>query len=148
MKINEELIRKITLSSMKELGNKADLDTLQKIVSKVIEKIEDEDGYEKNISMDKSFTSESGRLILTSYGKNQPGIVARITTILAEYNCDVQDLSQKILQEYFTMIMLVDISNCNISFSDLKEKLSEIANEMNIRIIVQHEDVFKYMHRV
>jgi ACT domain-containing protein len=148
MKLDEELVRKITLAAIANLGEKADLESTIRVVQEVVKSLEEAEKENVDRFKDKDISSDTGRLILTAYGKNRPGVISKITTILANYNCDIQDLTQKILQEYFTMIMLVEISNSNISFNELKENLMKVAAELNIRIIVQHEDVFKYMHRV
>jgi ACT domain-containing protein len=146
MKITEELIRKITLLAMNELGENSSAENVKKIVNHVIASVnENGSDVQKN---NKDSVSDSKKIILTSYGLNKPGVVYRISQVLAEQECDIQDLSQKILQDYFTIIMFVDISHCKISLNDLKEKLQKLSDEMSIRIIVQHEEVFQFMHRI
>ncbi|OGU55933.1 MAG: hypothetical protein A2V66_18180 [Ignavibacteria bacterium RBG_13_36_8] len=92
--------------------------------------------------------SPSGRIILTSFGLNRAGVVAAITKTLSETDCDIQDLSQKIIGDFFTMIMIVDISSSKKNINDIQKDLGKIEGEMNIKIFVQHEDLFRQMHRI
>jgi ACT domain-containing protein len=146
MKITEEIIRKITLDTIKELGENATPELVKKIVNKAVEKLTSEipsNNFEKpNNNFD------SGKIILTAFGLNHSGIVSSISSILAEYNCDIQDITQKILQDYFTMIMIIDISDAKVKFNDLRDSLMKVAEKLNIKIFIQHEDVFKFMHRI
>ncbi len=86
--------------------------------------------------------------IITVIGKDKIGIISGISTKLAECRVNILDISQTILQGYFTMMMLVDLEKMNISFHELKEKLDIVGSQLEVSIIVQHEDVFKSMHRV
>lgn len=92
--------------------------------------------------------AEHNRIIVATFGRNRPGIAAALTTVLAENNCDIADITQKILQEFFSMIMIVDISGCPIDFAALREKLGEIERRLGVTIVAQHEDVFRAMHRI
>ena len=141
MNISEQKIREITIEVLKEFGNNISPEKLREEVYKRIETYIEKPTVTQN-SMD------SGRVIVTSYGINRPGVVSKISTILAEANCDIQDITQKILQEFFTMIMIVDISNSPLSFKELHNKLAKVAEELNIKIMIQHEDVFRSMHRI
>lgn len=141
MKISEAKVREITLEVLKEFGNNIPPEKLREEVYKRIEKLSESPQISKELK-------DSGRVIITSYGINRPGVVSKISTILAESNCDIQDITQKILQEFFTMIMIVDISNSKLSFKELSEELTKIGEELNIKIFIQHEDVFRSMHRI
>lgn len=88
------------------------------------------------------------RSIVTVLGKDKTGIIANVSTILAETNVNILDISQTILQEYFTMIMLVDLSKCKISFNELKDILEAKGNEMSLSIKIQREDIFNSMHNI
>lgn len=141
MNISEQRIREITIDILKEFGNNISPEKLREEVYKRIENYIEKPSVNQN-------TMDSGRVIITSYGINRPGVVSKISTILAEANCDIQDITQKILQEFFTMIMIVDISNSPLSFKELHDKLAKAAEELNIKIMIQHEDVFRSMHRI
>ena len=88
------------------------------------------------------------RIILASFGLNRPGIVASISAVLAENNCSIEDMSQRIMQEFYTLIMIVDIEQSKADFAALSEKLKAVEQRLGVTIFVQHEDVFRYMHRV
>ena len=88
------------------------------------------------------------RAIVTVIGKDRVGIIHQVTGILAEHQVNVLDISQTIMQEYFTMIMLVDTALCEISFSALSELLDRAGKEMNLSIRIQREDSFEAMHRI
>ena len=88
------------------------------------------------------------RAIVTVIGKDQVGIIAAVCALLAEHNVNVLDISQTVLQEYFTMIMLVDASQINVSFADLAKTLETAGNERALSIRIQREDIFNAMHRI
>jgi len=88
------------------------------------------------------------RVIVASFGKNRPGIVAAISNVLAENLCSIEDMSQRIMQEFYTLIMIVDITESKADFAALSEKLKAVEDRLGVTILAQHEDVFRYMHRV
>jgi ACT domain-containing protein len=90
----------------------------------------------------------SNRIIVTVIGVDRVGIIAAVATLLAEANANIVDISQTTLQEFFTMIMMADIEHASVSFDELKRRLNAKGEEMGLKIDAQHEDVFKYMHRV
>ncbi|CFX58308.1 Uncharacterised protein family UPF0237, ACT-type [Syntrophomonas zehnderi OL-4] len=91
---------------------------------------------------------EGKRLIITVLGHDKVGIIAMISTILAEAQINILDISQTILQEFFTMVMVVDTSGSQTDVVTLRDILTRKGEEMGIKITVQHEDIFKFMHRV
>lgn len=88
------------------------------------------------------------KAIVTVIGKDQVGIIASVCALLSEKNVNVLDISQTILQEYFTMIMLVDVSGATVPFARLREVLVEAGQERNLDIRIQREDIFNAMHRI
>jgi len=89
-----------------------------------------------------------GRAIVTVLGKDRVGIVAGVSRVLAENGVNIEDISQTIMQDFFTMIMLVTLDEEITPIADLQSKLDEIAEELGLKITVQHEDIFRYMHRL
>lgn len=85
---------------------------------------------------------------LTVIGKDKKGIVARISNALFEAGINIEDVDMKIMEGYFVMSMFVDVAESKVGMEKLKEQMSQIEKEMNLKIQVQHEDVFKAMHRV
>ena len=88
------------------------------------------------------------RAIVTVIGKDRVGIIADVTALLAQYGVNVLDISQTVLQEYFTMIMLVDASQCTVPFADLARTLDETGAQRGLQIRAQREDIFNAMHRI
>ena len=88
------------------------------------------------------------RAIVTVIGKDHVGIIADVTAQLAQYGVNVLDISQTVLQEYFTMIMLVDASQCTVPFADLARTLDEAGAQRSLQIRAQREDIFNAMHRI
>lgn len=88
------------------------------------------------------------RAIVTVIGKDRVGIIASVCTLLADNNVNILDISQTTLQEYFTMIMLVDASRCRVSFDELSKLLKASGEEKSLSIRIQREDIFEAMHRI
>lgn len=88
------------------------------------------------------------KAIVTVVGKDRVGIIASVCTKLAQYNVNVLDISQTVMQGYFTMMMVTDVRECNVSVGDLAKKMDAAGQEMGLSIRVQREDIFQAMHRV
>lgn len=86
------------------------------------------------------------KAVITVIGKDMVGILAKVSGTCAETNANVVEVTQSILQDYFAMIMLIDIENMTCSLEDLKSKLEE--NVPSMEIHVMHEDIFNSMHRI
>ena len=88
------------------------------------------------------------KAIVTVVGKDRVGIIANVCTALANYNVNVLDINQTVMQGYFTMMMATDVSACSIPLADLVTEMARIGEEIGLSIRVQREDIFKAMHRV
>ena len=88
------------------------------------------------------------RTIITVVGHDTVGIIARVCTYLAQNNINILDISQTILQEYFTMVMLVDTTACDKSIVEISQLLEDAGSERNLSIRIQREDIFNAMHRI
>lgn len=88
------------------------------------------------------------RAVITVIGKDNVGILAKVSTICAEYNANVMDVTQSVLQDMFAMIMMVDISKMNSDFVVLGDKLKELGDSLGLSIHTMHEDIFNSMHRI
>lgn len=86
--------------------------------------------------------------IITVLGKDQVGIIAKVCTYLAEQNVNILDISQTIVQDYFNMMMIVDISSPAKAFEDLITDLHDLGLTIGVEIKLQHEDIFNSMHRI
>ncbi len=88
------------------------------------------------------------RAIITVVGKDRTGIIARVSTYLAEKSINILDISQTIMQDIFTMIMLVDTKDSDIVAKTLSADLKETGKDLGVEINVQHEGLFTSMHRI
>ena len=88
------------------------------------------------------------RAIVTVIGKDQVGIIASVCALLAEHNVNVLDISQTILQDYFTMIMLVDLATSTVDFATLQRELKEEGEAIGVDIRIQHQELFDSMHKI
>ncbi|MGN0803996.1 MAG: ACT domain-containing protein [Candidatus Coproplasma sp.] len=88
------------------------------------------------------------RAVVTVVGKDKTGIIAKVSAFLAEKNVNILDISQTILEEYFAMIMIVDISSANAKLAELAEECRVMGEKIGMSIHIQHEDIFNAMHNV
>ncbi len=86
--------------------------------------------------------------VVTVVGKDQVGIIASVCLKLAEYNVNVLDISQTVMQGYFTMMMVVDVSACKVPLADLAVLMDEMGKTKDLSIRVQRQDIFEAMHRI
>ena len=88
------------------------------------------------------------KLVVTVVGKDRVGIIAMVTQILAENNVNILTINQNILDGYFNMILLAEISESKIKLTQLQKVLKEKGEEINVEIKAQHEDIFNVMHKI
>lgn len=88
------------------------------------------------------------RAIVTVIGVDKTGIIAATSGLLAENDINILDITQTILQDMFTMVMLVDIEKSKIAFGELLQQMEKLGEELGVEIRIQHEDIFKSMHRI
>ena len=88
------------------------------------------------------------RAIISVVGKDTVGIIAKVCTVLAENNVNILDITQTILEGFFSMMMIVDVAQCSIGFSELQDELKKAGDEKQVQINCQREEIFTSMHRV
>ena len=88
------------------------------------------------------------KAIVTVVGKDRVGIIAGVCTALAGFNVNVLDISQTVMQGYFTMMMAAEVSACTLPLAELCTEMDRIGKEMGLSIRVQREDIFEAMHRI
>ncbi len=88
------------------------------------------------------------RAVITVIGKDTVGILAKVSTICAEYNANVIDVTQTVMQDMFAMIMLTDISKIDPDLSVLTDRMNELGKDQQLYIHVMHEDIFNSMHTI
>ena len=88
------------------------------------------------------------RTIITVVGKDTVGIIAKVCTYLAENSINILDISQTIVQEYFNMMMIVDMGKMTKSFDTAADDLANIGKEIGVQVKCQREEIFDMMHRI
>ena len=87
-------------------------------------------------------------MVVTVVGTDKVGIVAKISGLLAKHNVNIVDISQTLMGDLFTMIMLVDLARADLSLDALSKRLEALSKKIGVQIIVQHERIFRFMHRI
>ena len=88
------------------------------------------------------------RAIVTVLGKDRVGIMSLVCALLAQHNVNILDISQTIVQEYFNMMMIVDMNRAEKSFGEIAEELTKLGEEIGVIIKCQSEEIFSQMHRI
>ena len=88
------------------------------------------------------------RAILTIIGSDRVGIIAGIANALSDANVNILDISQSVIREYFTMIMMVDVSAASVSFEEVRKALDAKGEQLGVKVEIQREEIFQAMHRI
>ena len=88
------------------------------------------------------------KAIVSVFARDSKGIIAYITGVLAAQEINILDISQTLMQEYFTMIMLVDLTDCELPFDELRRLLQEKGEERGLSVHIQRQDIFDAMHKI
>jgi len=88
------------------------------------------------------------RAVITVIGKDTVGIIAKVSNKCFEYNVNILDITQKVFDGTFAMIMMADITGLNIKFNDFVDKMAELGNTIGMSVITMHEDIFNAMHKI
>lgn len=91
---------------------------------------------------------QENKIIITLSGLDKIGIVSKLTTALAEYKVNIEDIKQTIMQDYFVMVLLGDISKSDCSFNEIKEGLTKVGEDLQMEIWVQKKQIFDKMHTI
>jgi len=88
------------------------------------------------------------KAVVTVVGHDTVGILAKVSTVCAEHNANVLDVTQSVMKDLFTMVMLLDISEISTDFSELQNALYALGEKIGMKIHVMHEDIFNSMHHI
>ncbi|MCK5797609.1 MAG: ACT domain-containing protein [Deltaproteobacteria bacterium] len=146
----EVLIDAVLRAVRDRLGDQADPQLTQLVVREVVGAVL-RDGSNPPVERRAGPLSDSdtpSRAVITASGKNTRGVVATLATIVADAGCDIQDMSQTIVSDFFTLIMIVDISNLTMAFAQVKEALTSAAETQGFHVVVMHEDVMRALQRI
>lgn len=88
------------------------------------------------------------RAIVTIIGSDRVGIIAGIANVISDAGVNILDISQSVIREYFTMIMMVDLTAASLSFEEVRQALDRKGEQLGVRVEIQREDIFQAMHRI
>ncbi len=88
------------------------------------------------------------KAVITVVGKDTKGIIAKVSTACAELGANIVEISQSVLEEYFAMIMVVDVSDISVPFTEMVDTLAALGKENGLDIRAMHENIFNSMHRI
>lgn len=88
------------------------------------------------------------RAIITVSGKDAVGIIAQVSCACTEVNANIEDITQKVLDDLFVMVMLVSVDNLSVKFTDFIDRMTELGKRNGLVIHTVHEDIFNAMHRI
>ncbi len=155
---NEDLIYRLTKAVYNRLGNSADEQTVEQLVTEIYREIEPfvssngssyvPQSYPTSSSVTSQSEGASERLIISVFGVDHPGIVAAVAQILAEADCSIVDIDQTVVQGKFAMVIIANISRAKDSATELKERLRQAGEKLGVHIYAQREDLFNAMHRI
>ena len=156
---NEELIYRLTKAVYGRLGNTADEQTVEQLVTEIYREIEPlvstngssystPQTYPSSSSVTSQSEGSSDRMIISVFGVDHPGIVAAVSQILAEANCSIVDINQTVVQGKFAMVIIANISRARESAAQLKERMAREGEKLGVHIYAQREDLFNAMHRI
>lgn len=175
MSFSEQEISRITEIVVGRMGASLDAKALRRVIDSVVDSLKQqqrnpsipnatcaassrdntpsmarmtEPGIETSGLYNKISQGQSNRVIVAAFGKNRPGVVAAITKVLAELHCNIEDISQTIMQDFFSMIMIVDIQDCNMDFALVRDRIKDTETQLGMKVFIMHEDIFRYMHRI
>lgn len=91
---------------------------------------------------------ENNKIVVTVVGKDQKGIIAKVSAKIAELDGNILDINQTIMQGHFTMIMIVDLIDSEMKFAKFKDEMLALGESMGMVITCMHQDLFQFMHRI
>ncbi len=160
---DEELIYRITRAVFDRLGASADEAMVENLVADIYRAVEPavttgdkqsdtggrtENGGARNAAEQRTDEGSSGRLVVSVFGVDRPGIVAAVAQILAEAECSIIDINQTVVQGKFAMVLIADTTRARESATALKERFRREGERLGVRIYAQREDLFNAMHRI
>ena len=88
------------------------------------------------------------KAVVTVVGRDSKGIIAKVSTKCAELGANIEEISQSVLEEYFAMIMVVNVSEITVPFTDMVDAMTKLGEQNGLDIRTMHEDIFNSMHRI
>lgn len=88
------------------------------------------------------------KCVLTVIGKDKPGIIYKVSELLAKRSINIEDITQTIMQSTFTMVMIINLENTGVNFKDLSESVKALSAEIGVSIHLQNEGIFDAIYKV
>ncbi|MGI8565735.1 MAG: ACT domain-containing protein [Pyrinomonadaceae bacterium] len=157
---NEELIYRITRAVYGRLGEGADEQLVESLVTDIYRAVEPEivNGNASASLPRRPLTASStaapreegsaDRMVISVFGVDRPGIVAAVAQILAEAECSIADINQTVVGGKFAMVLIANTARARQSAAELKDRFRKEGERLGVRIYAQREDLFNAMHRV
>ncbi|HEV2764138.1 MAG TPA: ACT domain-containing protein [Pyrinomonadaceae bacterium] len=154
---DEELIYRITRAVYGRLGAGADERAVEQLVTDIYRAIEPVVGARAANGQGGAPTERegapagegsAGRLVISVFGVDHPGIVAAVSKILAEAECSIIDINQTVVRGKFAMVIIADATRAQLSVAALKERFRQEGDKLGVRVYAQREDLFNAMHRI
>ena len=139
---NKDLLYKISSDVFSELGEDFDESKAENLITRVYQTIQ------PFISPASCSISPSNRVVISVFGLDHSGIVARITESLASANCSIIDINQTVVNKKFAMVIIANTSDASETIASLKEVFGNLEKELGVNIYIQREDLFNAMHRI
>ena len=145
---NEDLIYRITRAVYDRLGSTVDEATVEQLVMDIYNQVDSSSTVERSSAQLRPGEGSSGRMVISVFGLDHPGIVAGVSQILADASCSIVDINQTVVQGKFAMVIITDTSRAPESTAALKDRLRLGGQNLGVRIYAQREDLFNAMHRI
>ncbi len=155
---NEDLIYRLTKAVYSRLGNTANEQMVEQLVTELYREVEPflgngsvagSGGFAPSSpTTSRSQEGAADRMVISVFGVDHPGIVAAVAQILAAADCSIVDINQTVVRGKFAMVIIVDTGRARESATELKERLRKEGEALGVRIYAQREDLFNAMHRV
>ncbi|MCL1865446.1 MAG: ACT domain-containing protein [Spirochaetes bacterium] len=150
MDIKQRIENMVNQIINEELGGNIDKDKLHSIADKIIGELStlvtpSELVLLKMLSEEKT---NKEMAVVSVIGQDSVGIVAEVTRILAENHANIESMTQAIVSGYFALILTIDVSSIKVTIDKLQQLMDAAADKKNLKIYIQHEDIFKSMNRI
>ena len=152
-----ELIARVSRQVARRTGNTTRADIAQIVAAEVTSALSPPSPPSSSISeaahlcascLEQERRKTGRRAVVTTTGKNRKGIVAKIAQAIADAGGDILDISQTLVADYFTMIIIIDMSSLEVPFTELKSRLTEMVRALGAECLVMHEDVVGALQRI
>ena len=138
MRPSKEELEKIVRGLAQRLEGNLTYDTLRQASIEAL----------KHLQLPSTPAVETDRIVITGFGKDKPGVLAAVTSLLSNLKINILDVTQRILQGHFAVILIVDPANMSCDMEGLKKKLKDISKQLDVEFHAQRESLFRTMHRV